>query len=660
MSENTAQRSRALPFRCLGIGLLIALGIALRAYELDSPPLWIDEAESTINALTILEEGVPINRYMGLPLYENTLIRPWPESEEYEFKDISYSEKGLAVYHSWLPLYSIAAALNLFGIQPDPPNEELVILHTAEDYRLRTIAPRIPSLVFSGLFLFLLYRTGREIYGEEVAWTALIGGAVLSRFVWFGRQARYYSATLCIATLCALAVWRAAGQGRWRDFLLLAVSLILLFHTHALSFLIACALVLAMVPFMLRTPLIVPKILSAVALSLLGTLPWVLATGVLGNALEIPKAFDYVSIPANLAALALKHKILVAPCLAVLAAFLAAILLGWRIPDRFAAPFRDRWRTFYFLGVWLAIASVTFNLVIPIASYFDRAVTLVAAAPGMLLSVTAIAALWRGFLPRFSTPLTAATLLIMLAASDRAFVAPPAQDRLNMEDWTAFDAFVRDWNLAPGTRIYCSPNNHFLLTYYFGLPVQSIAPIRKSYLENFQNDLVIIEKTKRYSSLSPERVRETAQAYGLPELSEEEVKRLQVETRSLAVRKDLQAEGAKVHPPTVEVSPFEQALVEAHKEDTRRKLALAWGAAPIFRGQEMANWAEWWQFFWYRFVDSESRRGKNLNYAGILPESRAWVLPSTWVIYEWDRDGVPLMDSFDSIYATIAPRITPG
>ena len=59
---------------------------------------------------------------MGEPIYENTLSVPWPESAEYEFRDSSYSEKGLAVYHAWLPPYAIAAALKLAGIEPDAPS----------------------------------------------------------------------------------------------------------------------------------------------------------------------------------------------------------------------------------------------------------------------------------------------------------------------------------------------------------------------------------------------------------------------------------------------------------------------------------------------------------------------------------------------------------
>ena len=99
-------------------GALVLLALVLRGAWLGSPLLWIDEAESAINALTIVDHGVPVDHHLGLPLYENTLVRPWPESAEYEFRDLSYSDRGLAVYHSWLPLYAIAGALRLAGVTP--------------------------------------------------------------------------------------------------------------------------------------------------------------------------------------------------------------------------------------------------------------------------------------------------------------------------------------------------------------------------------------------------------------------------------------------------------------------------------------------------------------------------------------------------------------
>ena len=91
----------SLPWRRIlpvaGLLAVAALGMALRVVHLSHPPLGLDEAESAINALTILQHGYPSDHYLGLPLYENTLTRPWPDNPEYEFRDTSYSDKGVAI-----------------------------------------------------------------------------------------------------------------------------------------------------------------------------------------------------------------------------------------------------------------------------------------------------------------------------------------------------------------------------------------------------------------------------------------------------------------------------------------------------------------------------------------------------------------------------------
>src|SRR5215831_2637822 len=98
------------------LSFLLLTGLACRIYDLGRSPLWGDEAESSINALTILQKGVPADTYQGRPLFENWMIRPWPNNPEFEFRDISYSDRHVAVYHGWLPLYSIALSFRLFGI----------------------------------------------------------------------------------------------------------------------------------------------------------------------------------------------------------------------------------------------------------------------------------------------------------------------------------------------------------------------------------------------------------------------------------------------------------------------------------------------------------------------------------------------------------------
>src|SRR5205809_2724665 len=119
------------------IVLLVAAGIVLRGWNLGSPVLSRDEAESAINALTILEHGVPTDRYLDLPVFENTLTQPWPDSFEYEFKDTSYSNRGLAIYHGWLPLYAMAPSFVILDISPDNPTDPPRVRHDDTNMRRR-------------------------------------------------------------------------------------------------------------------------------------------------------------------------------------------------------------------------------------------------------------------------------------------------------------------------------------------------------------------------------------------------------------------------------------------------------------------------------------------------------------------------------------------
>ena len=102
--------------RLVAFALILGLGLWLRGRDLASKPTNGDESESAINALTIAQRGVPSGEYLGLPIFENCLIEPWPDHPEYEFRDSSYSEGGVAIYHGWLPLYAMWASQRLMGV----------------------------------------------------------------------------------------------------------------------------------------------------------------------------------------------------------------------------------------------------------------------------------------------------------------------------------------------------------------------------------------------------------------------------------------------------------------------------------------------------------------------------------------------------------------
>ena len=130
-------------------------------------------------------------------------------TKEYQFKDSSYSDKGIAVYHGLdLPLYSIAAVFAFAGIIPDRQDGgPLAVRHGVSELtgargaahpgdRLRRAVP--------GMRLRSRPRSVRSRHSVG----AVVAAALASPFVSFGSQARYYSATLALTALCGWAIWR--------------------------------------------------------------------------------------------------------------------------------------------------------------------------------------------------------------------------------------------------------------------------------------------------------------------------------------------------------------------------------------------------------------------------------------------------------------------
>ena len=154
--------------------LLLTVGVWIRTLYLDALPFWVDEAESSINALTILQHGYPTDSYLGIPIYENTHVSPWPNNSEYEFRDISYTDRGFAVYHGWLPLYAMAGSFALHGIRADIPDGSLHIKHNLAEQKRLSRAARLPAVLFAVVFLLLVFLGGFALYGRDAAWTGLI------------------------------------------------------------------------------------------------------------------------------------------------------------------------------------------------------------------------------------------------------------------------------------------------------------------------------------------------------------------------------------------------------------------------------------------------------------------------------------------------------
>lgn len=635
-----------------GVVLILLLGAALglRLVRLDDARFWVDEAESSINALTILQHGYPTDSYLGQPIYENTLIIPWDDHPEYEFRDASYSDRGVAVYHAWLPLYAIAGSMKLFGIEPDEAPEPLHVQHAPESWRLRTVVPRLPAVAFSLVFLLALFALGRQIAGGPMAWSAVILGGFAYYCVSFGTQARYYSATIAFSALCGLAIWQCMHRGRWRDFTIAGVVLALLFHTHILSCFILVVLFGAMVPYMLRHRRAFWKMALAGGILNLAAWPWMLATGFIGHAVELPKAYQIMDIPADLWEFPGQRLEVVALVVGGLGWLAIATALRHRLSARLIEPFAPYARGYIFLSAWLVIGFVSFSLLIPAASYFLERLTLVLEAPGVLLTALVISSGARLLTMRHASLLAGAAAVLFLMASGR-FTTPsmhrgPSGDRLMRKM-----IYLDEQQFEPGTRMYATPNRHLVLTYYTGMPIQSLAPVRKSFLDSYEHPIVIIEYWQVPPSPGPREMRRIAREAG-EHLTWDQVRDGGFEVAVQVVSDEIgQTTGRVRHwPEPLELTeglkaalPRVQSSYHAFGDDQ----AKIFGERLLFRGFTIRSHSEWWQTFFYRFVDPASRMGENLNFASRIRDAEAVIIThAACVVYHADR---PVRSAPDSL-----------
>ena len=622
----------------------LLLATALRLSFVGSTQLWVDEAESGINALTILERGYPADRYLGLPIYENILLTATPDSEEYEFKDSSYSDRGMAIYHGWVPLYSIAAAYALSGIRPDQDDGgSLAVRHSSQELMRRTVVPRIPSILFAVLFLTCAYHLGRTMSGHDTAWSILMATAFAQPFVSFGWQARYYSATLAFSALSALAVWNFTTRGRWRDCVATGFALVLLFHTHSLSCLILIALLIANVPFSFKQRHSLSKLLFTGALVALGIVPWMYWTGYFNAAAGIPSAWPLLAFPHDFVHWFATRKAFVG----VIGSVIALVLLSSVWPHqrllRLKIAAAADTHALYFAVTWFVIAYSGFILLIPAASFVHPRLTLVLAVPGYLLFALCIAVASRTIMPRFAvrvSPLLMIGFLAVRGTVDFQLSHPTGQNRI-----LAVVELASSWKLEAGTRLYAWPNDNLVLTYYLGLPVQSIAPIRKSFLDEYPGDIVFLETSTAYAALSLKEVRTIGKESGT-ELSAGEAQQVSLRVQRYGARQYLDGRVAHIWPPSEPMAQIDLRVLERYKEQTRRVGEKTVAEFPLLRGfTPLLMMSNQWLPAFYWFVSPEKRIGDQLNYRDRIRSATGIVLPNGSIIFDSRRNrDVPLVD----------------
>lgn len=617
-----------------GLALLVTLSVALRATHLGWPPLWADEAESAINALTIVGRGLPLDRYRDLPVFENTLVRPWPESEEYAFRDISYSDRGLAIYHGWLPLYAMAGAFRLAGVTPESARRRspLKDASTAELIRW-TAVPRWTAIAFAAALVAFAFALGRAVAGEGAGWAMALAVSVSNLYVYLGRQARYYSPTLAIGAVSGLAVWAAIRRGRFRDYALAGLAVGLLFHTHVLSAVVTGLLFAAALPLARDQEHLAAKAALAGGVGGLIVLPWAWWSGFLAQTAYIPPARQFLSLGSLVRSLPSTDPVIFLVSALGLSWLALAVLIGARMPDRWRRPILDLAPALCFATAWTLLSYVLFVTLVPAASYWVLRLKLSVAVPGLLLMTVVVTALSRAIRPSAGALLPPAVMLALLALVGQLRLSPVEVGW----DGGKHDLvrLIRSWPLGREARVYATPNEHLVLTYYTGRPVQSLNAVRGSWLDRLDHDLVILD-APRYEEIPRPEVADIAAEHGL-RLAPEELPRRAREAQVAATVLDVAPRVAAIEPQPGRLDPFERELVEETRALTRRVIDAATWGTPMAQAGTRGDWKELWEFFFLRFADPETRARQEASIEERIARSWAHVLPGGWVVYDCRR-----------------------
>ncbi|MCX7869254.1 MAG: hypothetical protein N2322_04810, partial [Terrimicrobiaceae bacterium] len=300
--------------------------------------------------------------------------------------------------------------------------------------------------------------------------------------------------------------------------------------------------------------------------------------------------------------------------LLALAGLVVLAVAGWRmLPAAWAAGFRAHAPVYALLMFWMVAAYVGFHLLMPAASYFLERLSLVLWTP-FVLCVSLLASDVLRVLPvRAAVPAALALSLLFLLARGRF---APAEDTWISSDRAMIAALLEALgrrNDPPGTRFYATPNEHLTLTYYSGLPIQSVAPVRREFFDMYPGRIVFIEIQLDGMFPREDLLKAIADLNRWPH-NPEVFTNLSLPVWEHLVRRELIRRGFAIEAPPPEgiIEPLTRKTLTEFGErradwiaDMRRN--------PIFRHVPAETVNDLWLGFFYRFVEPEKRIGPNLN-----------------------------------------------
>jgi hypothetical protein len=217
------------------------------------------------------------------------------------------------------------------------------------------------------------------------------------------------------------------------------------------------------------------------------------------------------------------------------------------------------------------------------------------------------------------------TVAIMLATSR---IQPQFGHRWNWAYGPVIDV-LREREVEPGTRFYASPNHHLIWTYYTGIPVQSVAPVRREFFESFPHPIVFLETVVWGSFVDPYEIGGVLVEHG-----ESPDAKTVVEIQNAIWANQALVDVSKRDipiPPPVKIPSYLDDLVTASRLDWEkgeaRFVEQMQRDSACFRQVEVDRASDIWMSFFYRFSGYKDRIGTKANIISRLRNSEVLPVP---------------------------------
>ena len=196
--------------------LIIVFGIFLRTANTNKYLIWQDEAETIMNSIQVVEDGYPHEYFEGRKIFENeSFIKI--DDPVYRYASTNYYGSKYENNKGWLPYYYLAPFIKFFGVSES--------------------STRLPFIIFFVLTAILVFLLAKKISkNKKIALLATFIFTIDYFSIYYGQQARYYSIFLFLSTWSLYLNYLYLENKKNIHLFWLTTSLILMFHTHIISF----------------------------------------------------------------------------------------------------------------------------------------------------------------------------------------------------------------------------------------------------------------------------------------------------------------------------------------------------------------------------------------------------------------------------------------